>query len=210
MKHTYVDCAWCSSWEKERKAKQVCSACEGSGKVINPKELLCNLCGGEMCYTFHNPYFPEAKYESVEQTPCGLYNAQVMGGYYTPGHLLDMNRYTFSLCEKCLRELFVQCKIKPEVDRMDFQGSIRETDCWEDDQRVYEYNMWRENGGHHQAYLDRKCNAKKDCDNKAIYTVRISDEFTEESSCEEHKDKWKNTKNATFVQFIRHELKAFL
>lgn len=161
-----------------------------------------------MCYTFFNPYFPEAKAPEVEQTPNGLYNAQVMGGYYTPGYLLDMNRYTFSLCEKCLRELFMQCKIKPTVDGMDFQGNIREPDCWEADQRSYEYQEWEKAGGHHQAYLDRKCNTKKDCPNKAIYTIKINGEFSESSCCEEHKHK--EGGSYSLVQFIRHELKAFL
>ena len=161
-----------------------------------------------MCYTFYNPYFPEETAPEVEQTPHGLYNAQVMGGYYTPGHLLDMNRYTFSFCEKCLRQLFMQCKIKPIVDEMDFQGNIQEHECWERDQHSYEYNMWRENGGHHQAYLDRKCNAEKDCPNRAVYTIRNSGEFTEDSCCEEHKRK--EGSSYSLVQFIRHELKAFL
>ena len=102
----------------------------------------------------------------------------------------------------------MQCKIKPTVDGMDFQGNIREPDCWEADQRSYEYQEWEKAGGHHQAYLDRKCNAKKDCPNKAIYTIKINGEFSESSCCEEHKHK--EGGSYSLVQFIRHELKAFL
>jgi hypothetical protein len=206
--HTYVDCAWCLSWDEEKRTKQVCYSCDGTRKVINPKGQLCNLCGGDMCYTFFNPYSPETKLPEVEQKPNGLYNAQVRGGYYTPGYLLDMNRYTFSFCEKCLRQLFMQCKIKPIVDGMDFYDNIREADCWEDDQRQYEYQEWKKDGGHHKAYLDRKCNSRKDCPNKAIYTIMCNDEFSEDSTCEEHKRK--EGGSYSLVQFIRHELKAFL
>ncbi len=140
------------------------------------------------------------------EDPHGLYNAKVVGGYESY-HLLDMNQYTFSFCEKCLRQLFIQCKIKPDIDELNFQGGSKE-DSWEDDQRSYEHRVWIDDGGHHQAYLDRKCNSRKNCPNKAVYTIYINDRFSEDSTCEEHKRK--EGGSYSLVPFIRHELKVFL
>jgi hypothetical protein len=40
----------------------------------------------------------------------GLIKAQVMGGYYSTG-LEDESSYSFSICEKCLAEIFKKFKI---------------------------------------------------------------------------------------------------
>lgn len=44
----------------------------------------------------------------------GLIEVTVSGGYSSPA-LWDLTNYTFSLCERCLRELFDGCKIPPMV-----------------------------------------------------------------------------------------------
>jgi len=178
--------------------------------MINPDELLCNLCGGPMC-----PH--EVKMSGTWQSDVrhGLVDAKVVGGYESY-HLLDMNQYTFSFCEQCLRKLFVQCKIKPEVHRMNFSSGLvgdleeREEYPWEDDQKSYEYRVWCDDGKHHQAYLNKKCNAAADCPEKAFYTVWLSDHFTEDSCCEEHTSRWRNCVNAKLVPFIPNVLKPFL
>jgi len=140
---------------------------------------------------------------SDEQYPHGLYKTTVTGGYESY-HLFDDTDYTFSFCEKCLRQLFNQCKIKPIVE------SIAARDLtYEEDREAYEYRFWKDNGGHHQAYLDRKCNAAKDCPHKAVYTVRYDGDFTEDAVCGMHKDHYKSY-NRTLVQFIPHVLKPFL
>jgi hypothetical protein len=143
--------------------------------------------------------------------PHGLVDAKVIGGYESY-HLLDMSRYTFSFCEKCLRQLFVQCKIKPEVHDMDFNGNATE-DTWERDHESYEYRVWKDAGLHHQAYVDRKCNAKKDCPNRAVYTrLHHGDEddgFTENCCCEEHKEVGAYS-NSRLTKFISRILRPFL
>ena len=130
-----------------------------------------------------------------------------------------MNQYTFSFCEPCLRKLFIQCKIKPRINNMNFplvlNGKSPMIECdefpWELDQEAWEYRMWEDSGGFHQAFLNKKCNQKKDCPNKAVYTVLFSENlFSEEACCEEHKIKRKNTVNARFVPFISDTLKPFL
>jgi len=143
-----------------------------------------------------------------EQIPHGLYEAKITGGYFST-HLLDMNTYIFSLCEECLRNIFNQCKIKPEVFDTNFNGNYIEQIPYEKDQEVFEYHVWMDSGGFHAAYMNGLCNTKKDCADKAIYTYLIDGEFSERCSCENHKD-WSNYSNIELVPFISHKLRVFL
>lgn len=199
MKRNYVkcnSCAWRVSLEWYDPHKELCKLCNNTRQVVDPNEVLCNLCGETMCPIGH----------MNEQYPHGLHEVKVTGGYDSY-HLLDMNQYTFSFCEKCLRTLFMQCKIPPTV--WDATGASSEDYSFDDDQITYEYRIWKDGGGFHQAYLDRKCNFKKDCSNEAIYTQLISGSFTEGSSCEEHKNFF-GYSNSSLVKFIPNNLKPFL
>lgn len=178
--------------------KELCKQCNNSRYVVDPKEILCNLCGETMS--------PLGTMN--EQYPHGLYEAHVTGGYDSY-HLFDMSRYTFSFCEKCLRKLFMICEIKPDIADMDFDGNATSEELWEQDQEAYEYRVWKDNGGHHQAYVNRKCNSKKDCPNDAVYTKLVSGDFTEECSCEEHKDN-RMYANSKLTKFVPNVLKPFL
>lgn len=140
-----------------------------------------------------------------EQIPHGLFEAEVSGGYDSH-ELLDGHLYKFSICEACLRRMFMVAKIKPQVSSY---ISTYNT-SFEDDQKYYEYRQWVKNGGHHQAYMDKKCNMVKDCPNKAKYTQYISDEFTEDASCEEHKDLNAGCVNCKMLPFVPNVLKPFL
>ena len=71
-------------------------------------DIICNKCG-ESC-----------KEELLDETMqmCsfyGLIEVTVTGGYCST-HLADGSSYTFSLCEKCLVELFESFKIKESYD----------------------------------------------------------------------------------------------
>lgn len=203
--HSYVECTSCN-WrvaQGQNMNEHPCDRCSNTRLMIDPKELLCNLCGECLC---HDITTPSGRWSS--DYPHGLYDAKVTGGYESY-HLLDLNRYTFSLCEKCLRQLFTQCKIKPEVVDVGLGGTVLGECGWEQDQKTYEYRLWKDNGGHHQAYLDRKCNAIKDCPNRAVYTLLHNDTiFTEEALCEEHKDH--KYSNSSLTKFIPNVLKPFL
>lgn len=201
--HTYVECHRCK-WHLENNTdrdwdKYPCDRCDNTRTIINPEEVLCNMCGEGMC---HNIETPSGRWSTND--PYGLYNAKVTGGYESY-HLCDMTAYTFSFCEKCLRQLFNQCKIKPFVS--DY-GSL-EKGGYERDLEIYEYRLWKDAGCHHQAYLNRRCNFVKDCSNKAIYTQLINDHFTEDCCCEEHKDLWCYS-NSRLTKFIPDVLKPFL
>jgi hypothetical protein len=170
--------------------------------MIDPDTLFCNLCGEKMCH--------EIKTRSGlwrAASPHGLHNAQVYGAYESY-HLLDMNRYTFSFCEKCLRQLFIQCKIKPTVEEMHFGGGASE-DSWEHDQKSYEYRVWKDEGHHHTAYMEKRCNSVKDCPNRAVYTILHDGNFSEDSACEEHKTV-QLASNYRLTKFVSPVLRAFL
>lgn len=206
QKHNYVECHHCN-WRVEQQpdfdwAANPCTKCHNTRSIIDPKELLCNLCGGQMCH--------EIKKRSglwSTKDPHGLYDISVTGGYESY-HLLDLNRYTFSFCEECLRKLFVQCKIKPRVVGVTCDDSELEEYSWEQDQKSYEYRVWQDAGHHHDAYMNGRCNSAKDCSNKAVYTRYINDRFSEDCCCEEHK--FKDGGSYKHVKFIPNVLKPFL
>lgn len=172
------------------------------------KELLCNLCGESMC--------PNERARSgiwQSEHPHGLINAKVTGGYESY-HLMDLSQYTFSFCEPCLRKLFVRCKIKPQIHDMIFSGlsldaAPSEESSWESDQTAYEYRIWKDNGSHHQAYLNEQCNVIKNCPNKALYSHLVSGDLTEDCACEEHKNNYLYG-NSKLVPFISNTVKSFL
>jgi len=195
--YNYVDCPHCANWNLDKRRECVCESCNNSLKTIDPKEILCNLCAGHMRYlgTGNDDY------------EVGLENACVYGQYYSY-HLLDGNVYTFSFCEECLRKLFNQCKIKPDLSESYHSSFEEELITWEEDQKYYEYKVWEDNGGHHQAYLNKKCNRVKDCPNVALYTFLYNGDFSEDCSCEEHKKSFDGS--ATVTKFIPNVLKAFL
>lgn len=67
-------------------------------------DVICNKCG-DSCRQEHRL--------SNE----GLIEISVQGGYWS-NYIGDGTRYTFSICEKCLIELFASFKIEPEKEEM--------------------------------------------------------------------------------------------
>ena len=136
----YVECDWCKNWVQDEKTKRLCGRCQNTRLVQNPRDILCNMCGECMC--------PLGTMN--EQSPNGLHNAIVVGGYDSY-HLLDCHSYKFSLCEKCLRDMFSKAKIKPSISEVWLSPVETERKVkWEDDQNWYEYKVWRDGGGHHR------------------------------------------------------------
>jgi hypothetical protein len=202
----YIECLECQSFSIEDRILRKCRRCKNSRWIENPKYMLCNLCGDSLCYAANLSNPPYEGYGA--QTPFGLYNAKVMGGYES-FHLLDMNEYTFSLCEHCLRKLFMQCKIPPKVQYSDNSDHPSKYG-FAQDQEYYEFRVWENDGGCHQAYLNGKCNRVKNCPNDAIYTrLHNDDQFTENCMCEEHKETF-GYSNSKLVKFIPNSLKAFI
>lgn len=188
-----IDCPHCKNWQANARMKSLCNNCNNSKLIENPKYILCNMCGDSL--------------SKNEYSISGLKDIKVSGGYYSY-YLLDNNLYKFNLCEKCLRELFMQFKIKPLVNEIDWEGIIPEN-IWEEDQAIYEYRVWVDSGEAQKAYKNGKCNYVKECINDAIYTQFLGNSFTEKCCCEEHKNLF-NYANSTLVKFIPDSLKPFL
>jgi hypothetical protein len=191
-----VDCDRCGHWQDDYRREHVCEQCNNTRKTRDPSTILCNMCGECMRpLGSHN-----------EQYPHGLEDASIQGGYDSY-HLFDMTKYTFSFCEKCLRRLFNECKIKPKVeDNIDLKPIAY---AWEKDQEAYEYRVWKDDGGHHKAYMSKLCNAAKDCPNRAVYTILHNGDFSEDSCCEQHKTD-RLYSNSRLTKFISPVLRAFL
>lgn len=66
-------------------------------EIEEVEDILCNKCGASL---------------KCELNTNGLVEAEVRGGYDSP-HLTDGEIYEFSLCEKCLVELFENFKFPP-------------------------------------------------------------------------------------------------
>ena len=68
------------------------------------EDIYCNNCGASL--------------KSSNDDFYGLPTITVTGGYYST-HLVDNTKYEFALCEKCLKILFEQFKIKPATKQND-------------------------------------------------------------------------------------------
>jgi hypothetical protein len=186
---TYVKCTACDYNEFDSH-KSLCQYCNNSKEVVDPKERLCNLCGDCLCSSEDGCH---------PQLSLGI--TATASGNYGSSHLLDMTDYYFSLCEKCLRELFVKCKIKPTI------SCLGKEESFESDQTRYEYMIWKANGEHGNAYLNGKCNAVKNCENDAIYSeISFCGELTDNCFCEEHKEDF----FITLVPFVPNKLKILV
>lgn len=198
-KINYVKCTSCEyklSQDYYDPHTDLCKQCNNTREVQDPKDILCNMCGRSMCpLGAHN-----------EQYPHGLHKAVVSGGYDSY-HLSDCTSYIFSFCEKCLRQLFMKCIIPPTTTNS--LRNLSDQNDWLEDLKWYEYKVWSDEGGAHAAYLSGKCNQEKDCQNDAVYSIFNSDEFTESSSCEEHKKKYQET-SQSLKKFVPNSLKSFL
>jgi len=145
-----------------------CSSCHGTAMVRNPESYVCNRCG-------------EGMYIQPNWGPHGLIEARVSGGYASP-HLLDLVRYKFSLCEKCLREMFDQFKVPPEIQ--DKHGGAT---TYAEESTRYKRWQWRKTNGHIEKLKAGLCNATIECEKTADWRVFASGTLTDDACCEEHR-----------------------
>ncbi len=188
----------CTACEYQRDSsrqgdKAPCDICNKTRMMIDPNDVLCNMCGERNRPKGHN-----------EAYSFGLENVSVSGGYESTG-LLDMHTYTFNVCENCLRVLFNQFKIPPKV-----KDGFEEID-FKKDQEYYEYHQWKYSlDGEKEAYKAGLCNTMiKACPNKAIYSVYYSGEFSTDCCCEEHKSWYGNTFGIELKPFISDKIRKF-
>jgi hypothetical protein len=159
-----------------------CWQCKGKGFCRKPESYLCNKCGEGMTD-------PDSK---EDRNIYGLIEATVSGGYGSP-HLLDMNRYIFSLCEKCLRTLFDECKIPPQMGG--------EEQSYASDRASYEYNQWIRSSGPREKFAKGLCTEQRNCMNEAVYVNVRSGLIHEEAYCLEHSKRYQHNNNYELIDF---------
>lgn len=184
---TMVPCA--------RNHGQFCEQCKSSKQVIDPRERLCNQCGNSLETAIGSEGY---------QSDYGLRDLKVTGGYCS-NHLMDCTTYTFSLCEKCLRHLFMGFTIKP-----DLHDEIGQDLEWEQDQVTYEEQIWRSGEGPANKYKEQICNAKKDCNKLALYSLFAVEDDGEThlgySLCLDHSESY----NRSSYKLVPYKLAIFL
>jgi hypothetical protein len=84
------------------------------------EDIICNNCGRSLKDAPHLRWglSPSTRLLNFE----GLVEVQIVGGY--AAQLGDMTRYIFSLCESCLLTMFQGFKHPPQVDDIDFDGTV--------------------------------------------------------------------------------------
>lgn len=145
----------------------ICNSCKGAGYLKNPALYTCNMCGDSLLYGSYNE-------------PYGLVD-QVVGGGYGSKHLFDMTSYTFSLCEKCIRDMFNKFVNPPKT--IDGHEEI----SFSSDQALYDYRNFCKSKEFDEKYLAGKCNYIIGCNNKAKYTIMENNGcLTRKSACATH------------------------
>ena len=117
----YEPCHVCAEQRKRNDfIAACCSWCNGTG--LRLKSYVCNGCGAAI------------------ESDLGLPNLKV-NGYYESTHLNDCARYTFSLCESCLRNLFDRMTVPPDVK--DVQDGVV---SYKEDREIYAQTAWNRDG----------------------------------------------------------------
>lgn len=151
------------------------------------KNSLCNLCGNSTV-PLEGPF-------AIELDSYGLVDAVVAGGYFSI-HLCDGIRYKFSICEKCLRKLFEQFVIKPDV------SNYMDNSAWsyEKELYTYKYRLWIDSGAQIEKFNTGLCNFCEDCEEKGIWWGFIEDEFINLVLCEQHVTNYYNVNVAFYKE----------
>lgn len=146
-----------------------CYACKGKGIRRKDESYICNSC-------------------SEVITPCsyGLIDAKVSGGYDSH-HLWDLTTYQFSMCEKCLRDLFNNFKVPPATYGNDIEGNISSNEAYEQDRKAHERRLWRDSGAQDARFGTGICNYEEECKEPAAWRECISETLQDRSYCDKHK-----------------------
>ena len=114
----FIQCPRCTILRSSRTLEDTieastCHQCSGTGFIRSRESYICNQCGGPLCTQDYPDGYDTSK-DPDFYTPNGLVEHSITGGYSST-ELMDLTTYTFSLCERCLRNLFNQFKIPPHV-----------------------------------------------------------------------------------------------
>lgn len=166
----YRTCESCKSFRSDGDLPSclACRSCGGTGIVRDPDSYVCNGCGGGLC-------------PRNDSCPYGLVEAVVDGGYSST-HLSDSVNYRFSLCEKCLREMFDKFAVPPAT-WSDVGGDLG----YAADAESHRLRSWRESGGQAAKLATGLCNASPECQNVAEWRVFYSGYMGDGAVCSAHR-----------------------
>ena len=173
MKHE--PCDVCKSWRQSSLEEDIqlainCSVCKGTGFVRSAEDYVCNNCSGMLTIS--------EKEDGCKADPYGLLETTVSGGYFS-NYLLDCTNYTFSLCEKCLRDMFDKFVVPPYMT-----GAC---DSYAEDSLYHKEKLWKNAGGELEKLKLGLCNNQSTCTNPAVWRIICSGGLTESTTCDEHK-----------------------
>lgn len=188
---TYINCPGCAYWKYVTlEMRKPCDFCSDTGKILDPKHIVCNNCGDQLS---EHPIHPDSYSHEVRSVADSKW-------------LTKRTKYTFRLCEQCVRTMLDSFKIPPSV--CDTEGNHEQS--YESEVELFLTNKWLKEGGKHQAYLDGKCNERRKCPNSAIYSLFIGGKFTENSLCEQCSKNYFKIKDFELKPFVPNDLRAFL
>lgn len=140
------------------------------------EEIFCNNCG-DSCLKQYQLNCPDA----VQNY--GLLNVSVIGGYVSD-YLNDGNQYIFSLCEKCLRGMFENFKVKPKINTCGYNNNI----TYQEDLNSRKITDWYNNYDAQTAKLKLGiCNFTEECQNTGWWRL-FNGDLTFNLNCDEHKN----------------------
>jgi hypothetical protein len=172
----YETCGHCAEQRAHYDIRALlCSWCSGTGFRL--KSYVCNGCG---CTIENNLGLPDLK----------------ITGSYGSTHLNDCNRYEFSLCERCLRNLFDRMEISPDVSDV-HDGDV----SYKEDRETYLRTLWLHTGADARKLklAHGLCTYSEFCRNEAKWRVFYSASVSDEALCDSHKSSVDYCENATVV-----------
>ena len=142
-------------------------------KVVEIKDIFCNLCGSS-CKTANSKDRLDKNGNIVEgkKTEDNIYGGLLeteVDGFYNSSHLEDRTSYKFSLCEDCLVKMFKKFKVPVEMKSNGIEEYLPEAKF-----REAERKMNDEMNNHYNEKQDLKFKAQQLSDKLATVGITYS------------------------------------
>lgn len=160
----FKTCDHCSSSRASGHLEEAlnCGYCEGRGIVKDPESFVCNMCGGKLVGSMNLLGLPDCK----------------VSGAYDSTHLEDTMSYRFSMCEKCLKDMFDRFAIPPAVSS--YMGAGYES--YQEIEDAKKKREWFKSGAM-QKLSTGFCNATEECAGKAEFFLVDHGRFSGKGFC---------------------------
>ena len=179
-------------------------------RPFNPNfiNLLCNSCG-ENVYNATN-YKNTNEKELREEY---FVKIQYTGGYNSD-YLTDTIGYDCFICEKCLRNMFDNFKIKPYTRREQvFEDTDDYDNSYNEDSEYFKNKKFKESPKFIENYRNKICNMYYSCKNKAIYSYKRVDyngnsKIIDLCSCKKHASFYFNDPHLIQIKYVPEHVRV--